>query len=189
MNNRTLLLAGFLIMVLAQLAVPATMIIKKELLLNKATKYKFKTRPVDPNDPFRGKYITLDYEERSVFVDNQDDWEYGDAIFVTINNGADGYAKIENAYREKPDTELDYVSATIGYSFRFDTNQVAVTLPFDRYYMDEGKAQGAEDIYWDLMRDSTRTIYAIVAIKDGESVLKDVMVNDESIKDLVESKY
>ena len=61
-------------------------------------------------------------------------------------------------------------------------------LDFDRYYMDEYKAKPAEDLYRKNNRrnDSLNTTYALVAIKDGEAVLKDVLINEKSIKDHIE---
>lgn len=55
----------FLIFVLVaalQLFIPAQMILKQETILKKGTAYKFKAQPVDPSDPFKGKYINLNYE-------------------------------------------------------------------------------------------------------------------------------
>ena len=52
----------FLAVVLVQLVVPAKMIFDKEVILKTGTIYKFKTQPIDPSDPFRGKYVTLNYE-------------------------------------------------------------------------------------------------------------------------------
>ncbi len=39
-------------MVLAQLYVPASMIFRNERVIREGTAFKFKTAPIDPNDPF-----------------------------------------------------------------------------------------------------------------------------------------
>ena len=52
----------FIVVGLVQLFVPANMILNEETILKSGTVYKFKTRPVDPNDPFKGKYINLNYQ-------------------------------------------------------------------------------------------------------------------------------
>ena len=47
----------FIIVVCAQLFVPSQMIFQQEDVLKTGTAFKFKTQPVDPSDPFKGKYI------------------------------------------------------------------------------------------------------------------------------------
>ena len=59
-NKRNLIL--LLLLVCLQLFVPAKMIYDHEAILNKGKVFKFKTAPVDPSDPIRGKYITLQFE-------------------------------------------------------------------------------------------------------------------------------
>ena len=56
----------FVIVALIQLFVPAQVILQQESVLETGNVYRFKTQPVDPNDPFRGKYITLNYAISSV---------------------------------------------------------------------------------------------------------------------------
>ena len=50
-----LILPLFVLMVVAQIFVPARMIWKQERMLAKGTEFKFLTRTVDPSDPFRGQ--------------------------------------------------------------------------------------------------------------------------------------
>lgn len=45
-----------------QLAIPGYMIFEQNQILTEGTAYKFKTRPIDPYDPFRGRYVTLAFE-------------------------------------------------------------------------------------------------------------------------------
>ena len=53
--------------------------------------------------------------------------------------------------------------------------------------MEETKAKPAEDVYRKAHRDSLpNNIYGLVYIKDGEAVLKDVIINGMSISKYVE---
>ena len=54
--------------------------------------------------------------------------------------------------------------------------------------MEESKAYKAERIYRDGLRDSTKQTYALVSVKKGNAVLRDVLIDDVSIKDIVESQ-
>lgn len=51
--------------------------------------------------------------------------------------------------------------------------------------MEEFKAPEAETIYRESIRDTARLTYALVYIKNGEAVLKDVIVDGLSISDVV----
>ena len=51
--------------------------------------------------------------------------------------------------------------------------------------MNENKASNAEVTYAESMTDEKNKTYALVAVKNGEAVIKDVLINDISVKDLV----
>lgn len=54
MTNKKTLLSVFILVAIVQLYVPAKMILDREDILDTGKEYKFKTEPIDPNDPFRG---------------------------------------------------------------------------------------------------------------------------------------
>ena len=62
--NKSLTIGIFVTVAFLQLLIPIQMITSRERILDKGTLYKFRTRPVDPYDAFRGKYVALsiDYE-------------------------------------------------------------------------------------------------------------------------------
>jgi len=68
MLNKKWILAGFFVLVFVQLFVPFSMIFDQESVKDEGLAFKFKTRPVDPYDMFRGKYITLSYEQNTFLV-------------------------------------------------------------------------------------------------------------------------
>jgi len=57
MTSRNKQILIFALVALAQLYVPAKMVWNQESILEEGTEYKFKTAPVDPNDPFRGNTL------------------------------------------------------------------------------------------------------------------------------------
>lgn len=175
----------FIIVALAQLFIPAKMILDQEDILKTGTVYKFKTRPVDPNDPFRGKYIALNYDINS--AESKDSlWSIKGEIYVYLNKDNLGFAELYKVSKERLDIENDYVIADVSW-YDKNTQKVNFNLPFNRFYMEESKAKPAEDAYRNAQRDSIpNTIYGIVYIKDGNAVLNDVIVNDVSIAKYVE---
>ncbi|GLU42962.1 GDYXXLXY domain-containing protein [Allomuricauda sp. NBRC 101325] len=187
MDKKKTTIALFALVVLAQLFVPAKMIWDQEDVIRTGTEYKFKTAPVDPNDPFRGKYITLSFDHNTVEVEKTEDWHQGDEVYAIISNGKDGFAHIDSIAKEKPLKNQDYLKAEIGFSTGI-SNKVSIDYPFDRFYMEESKAEDAEYTYWSSQRDSTKITYALVSIKNGQAVIKDVMIDGVSIVELVKKE-
>src|SRR5690554_461138 len=75
MDNKKFLFIAFILVAIIQLAVPAKMIWDKENVLKSGKEFKFETAPVDPTDPFRGKYIALNYKENTYSSDDSSTWK------------------------------------------------------------------------------------------------------------------
>lgn len=187
MKNTALLL--FLAMCLIQWFVPISMIFQQEETIQNGQAFKFKTRPIDPNDPFRGKYITLEYEADKISYNSPNDWQVGEPIFVKIKEDNAGFAIIEGLERYAPEDTDDYISTTIKYVYGKNPTTVTINYPFERYYMEESKALKAEHLVRDLARDSTSITYSLVVIHQGKAALEDVLVDGVSIKTAVEDGY
>jgi uncharacterized membrane-anchored protein len=188
MNSKKLLLAAFILVALAQLYIPAKMIIDREEILASGIDFKFRTAPIDPNDPFRGKYINLQYENNVIEIQNEGDWFNGEDIYVVLANDSNGFATIQSVSKTKPSDEVSFVKAKVGFVSDDDPKKLNIYYPFDRFYMEESKAQEAEQVYRESVPDTNQVAYALVKIKDGEAVLKDVLINDVPIRDVVNSE-
>ena len=186
--DKKILIAAFVVLVLVQLFVPARMILNRELVLSEGKVYKFRTAPIDPYDPFRGRYITLRYPENRVGVENENDWQRGENIHVALRVDEEGFARIGNGSREIPASGEGYLKATVKSVSTNGSHQIRITYPFDRYYMEESKAFDAEEVYQDVMGDPEQVAYALVHIKDGVAVLKDVMIDGVSIREIVKAR-
>jgi uncharacterized membrane-anchored protein len=175
----------FVVVALVQLAIPAQMIFKQETVLERGVAYKFKTRPVDPSDPFRGKYITLDFAI-SDFKTKDTLWERNEDILVYLATDSLGYAKIDTISREVlVNNSKDYVKAK-AYWYSNYSKSVSIRFPFNKYYMKETKAYNAELAVRDRQRDSLPdNTHALVYVSEGEAVLDDVIIDNVSIKDYV----
>ena len=183
---KKIILPLFGIMCLAQWIVPGKMIYDSENVIAEGTIYKFKTEPIDPSDPFRGKYITLRFEAEFIEFKDTTDWQSGDEIFVTFTTDSAGFAKAENGYRSAPPGE-SYLRTKVSYVNNYpDDHRIFFQLPFDRFYLEESKASEAERLYWKAQQDSAQVAYGLVSIGPGQAVLTDVMINDRSIVDVVE---
>lgn len=180
--NKTLLILGFIVMVAAQWFVPGQMIIEQEDIIKTGTAYKFRTMPLDPSDPLRGKYITLNFDVRKAKT-NDSIISYNDDLFVYIANDSVGFAKATIASKEKLALNQDYIKVKAGY---FNQDTVSFRVPFNTFYMEESKAYPAETLVRRANRDSLiDNVYGLVYIKEDRAVLENVMIDDEPIKDYV----
>jgi len=169
----------FVFMCLAQLAIPGKMIWDSERVVTEGTLYKFRTQPVDPSDPFRGKYITLNF-----LADHGYDtakWSSGEDVNVVFGTDSAGFATVSQLTRTEP--EGPYLHTTIYYVD--NDSDVHFNIPFTRFYMEESKAMPAEQYYNESTRDSASVCYGLVRIGRGNAVITDVFIDNRSIVDLV----
>lgn len=186
--NKTIPIPAFILMVIIQLYIPVQMIGHKESILAKGKEFKFRTAPIDPTDPFRGKYISLSFNANTFHVANAEDWTQGDPIFVMLGEDEKGFVKINSISKDKPIDDDNYVKASIDYIIADTMSYITVNYPFDRFYMEESKAQGAQDAYTEAALDTNQVAFAVVSIKNGDAVIKDVMIDNVPIKDVVKAR-
>ncbi len=189
MKNKPVVFIVFALMVVAQLGVPAKMIFDQEEVLSSGKEYWFETAPIDPNDPFRGKYITLNYVADRVNISAEEKWTWQEEIYLTFEaNPATGFAEIKDYYREAPEGEENYLKAKVETMNRLyeDTTQqtLYIEFPFERFYMEEAKAPEAEKVYNQSRSDDSQITYAVVSIGQGSASLKNVMINGTPIGEL-----
>jgi uncharacterized membrane-anchored protein len=182
-NKKWLAVLG--IVFLAQLFVPAKMAYNQEDILKTGKLFKFRTEPIDPSDPFRGKYVSLDFANSDYTVKNADKWNKLDFFYAILGTRPDGFAKVVAFSVDKPQ-EGDYVK--VGRQWAFGKNVVHISFPFDRFYMNEHKAPMAEKLYLKatVISHSTdlKPAYAKVYIKNGGTVLDDVIVDGKSLREI-----
>ncbi|AXG73767.1 hypothetical protein DVK85_05770 [Flavobacterium arcticum] len=177
------LFIAFIITAIAQVFVPLKMVYDSEMTERTGTVYKFKTAPIDPQDPFRGKYVRLNYDMSS-YPTNDTTWVHGEPVYVTLKNDNEGFAAIESISHQAPDDGTDYVVAKYRYNAKDNIN---FSLEFDRYYMEESKAPEAETFYrsYNQNAENKKPAYALVAVINGNAVLKDVIIDDIPIREYV----
>lgn len=102
----------FAVIVLAQLYIPASMISSQQAVLTNGAVHKLLTAPLDPYDPFRGRYVSLSFaiEEQKLFVDQFKSFSLPDEIdayqdfvvYVLLAKGEDGFSFVKDVSFEKP---------------------------------------------------------------------------------------
>lgn len=187
MNKKKILVPAFILVVLVQLYFPARMILDREVVLGTGVEFKFRAAPIDPSDPLRGKYITLNFDENTVDIQNDEDWVSGEEIYVLLTTGENGFAKIKSVSRKKPTNGGQFLKAKVNHILN-NSKKMIIDYPFDRYYMEESKAYGAELTYRRSLADTNHVTYALVKVKNGVAALKDVMIDGTSIRDMIKAE-
>lgn len=168
---------------LAQWAIPASIIWRYETVLANGRVFKFQTRPVDPYDAFRGRYVALGFAQESIpWVDATKPPEHGRNMFALIENDTNGFALIKGLALERPQTG-DYFGVKIRYAV--SPTNVIIQLPFDRYYMNEKLAPVAEDAYRKHSRRGQQDAYVTVRVQDGRAVIEDLYVAGRPIREFL----
>ncbi|MDQ3190081.1 MAG: GDYXXLXY domain-containing protein [Bacteroidota bacterium] len=192
MNNKKTILTVFILVALAQIYVPAKMILEREDILKTGKEFKFKTTPIDPSDPFRGKYITLRFDENSIEVNQEEKWERDEPVYLILTTDMEGFVKLQSVKKQKPDDNQDFLKTKVNYLYQKNDStkisELSFDYPFDRFYMEESKAYEAELTYNESIRDTAKVTYALVNIKEGDAVLKDVVINGIPIKKIVKAR-
>lgn len=184
---KKLILPAFALMVLAQWAIPIKMIIDSESVLTSGTEYKFRTEPVDPSDPFRGKYVTLRFNAAQFQTDTSYKFANGEQVYALLSVDSAGFAQIDKLYPYNPsDQGFNILKTKVRYASVYDGKQsVDLDFSFDRFYVEESKAPETERVYWDAQRDSTQVAYALVRLKNGQGIIRELMINDRPILEIV----
>lgn len=185
------LFIAFAAMVLLQLGLPLRTVIQHEWTLRYGETFKFETRPVDPNDPFRGKYVALDFTSLESALSQEQlkalspEPYHGQQVYLIIEKEESGYARAVDITLAPPPDERTYFAATVDqfYTNRQGTVTLRLQYPFDRFYLEESKAPRAELRYRDanLRGNDSTEVYAQVKIRKGIAVLADVLINGQSL--------
>ena len=174
------------VMVAVQLLVPAWMILGRELVLAKGEVYRFQTRPVDPYDAFRGRYVALGFLAGAESVPLAEGTvRRGQRVYVELGRNADGFATLVALHHRRPE---DVASLKVKVLYLEGSGKGAtVSLPFDRYYLPEDVAPEAESAYRELGRGQ-QDAWVDVRVLDGRGVLEELYVAGKPILELVKAQ-
>jgi len=170
-------------MVVAQLAVPFSMIASREQTLQDGTAYKFRCGPVDPYDYFRGRYVALSFPDTRFEEWRGERFERGDRAYALLRVDNEGFATITEV-TSRPPVSGDYLEVqaqTWSYGRPAETG-LQVTLPFNKYFMNEYDAPAAEKAYQTQSR-LEEDVYVVVRLRDGRGVIEGLFIGDLPIEE------
>jgi uncharacterized membrane-anchored protein len=178
--NRNKWLYFFIGMVAFQWFFPVQMVFQKQITISSGNEFLFKIIPVDPIDPLRGRYLALSFEQNTFHLKGQKFYSPPKPLFAEIVTDQEGFAKVAKLHFDfAPKNTADYVSISEYYTSleNGNTSTLHYTFPFSRYYVNEKEAPKLEKEYFEALRDSSKTCFARVFIKDGHAVLKGIEID------------
>lgn len=164
----------FVLVAFAQLAVPGSLVWKREQTLGRGTVWKFRTAPVDPVDAFRGRYVALRFEAETQEISPPADANSGDMVFVTLKTNAEGFAEIYRVFATKPVGD-DFIEAEL--------HGKTISLPFDKYWVTERDAPAAETAYRNLSRRGNQNAYVTVRVFRGDAAIEQLYLDNQPLGD------
>lgn len=183
MINKWYLILLLAILVCIQWIVPMQMVRDSRSTLTSGTEYKFRLAPVDPEDPFRGKYLDLDFDISRVKVATPPYWSPGDKVYVILDEDPDGFARVNRLSGEAPEPGVDFIESRIRSAVGEDSLLVFIEYPLDRYYINEKMAGPIEEFIFENQNDSTRINYAVVRVRSGRALLEEVYIDDVPVSE------
>lgn len=177
---KTLRLAIFALVALAQLAVPASMIWKRQMTLREGRVWKFRTQPVDPVDAVRGRYLSLRFEaegfSNSASIDSR-------PVYLSVKEDADGFAVVDQISATPLRGDNVFKSGRV-----WGGTQKHADFPFNKMWLNEKDARAADAIYAAENRRSKADSYAIVRIKNGDAAIEDLFLGGKPLRDWLHAK-
>lgn len=177
---------------MAQIAVPASMVVQHRQTIATGTAWRFQTAPVDPNDPFRGRYVRLNFaaareavpmaNSGMIYIANDT------RMYAELATDPNGFAHLVRLHEGRP-ASGDYLDVFVRNmqtpDDRKNKNQPAaafVRLPFDRYYLPEDRAQAVEREYAEASRNAQENTYAEVRVLEGHAALISLVLKGSAVR-------
>lgn len=176
----------FVLVALAQLAAPASIVWKRGRTLAYGRVWKFKTEPVDPIDAIRGRYIALRFAAETLegSARKPEQISAESTIYVTLKEDAEGFAQVDQV-SAKPLTGDNVFKAEAWYS---RDNADHVRFSFDRFWVAEEIAPQAEQAYRENSRRGQQNAFVTVRILNGDAALEQLYIDNKPLAEYLRAQ-
>ena len=186
--NQILRAVLFAVMSAAILAVPASQIVKHERVLKQGRAFRFRTRPVDPVDAFRGRYVQLSFDGLTASLPPGLAYRSEADVYARIAE-KDGFAEVASISKDPPKDTPDYVKVELSWWADYPTNRLMrLNVPFSQFFMNEKMAPKAEAAYRSLNRRGATNVWAVVRVLNGKGVIENLMFDGVPAGDYLTNK-
>jgi uncharacterized membrane-anchored protein len=173
---------GVLLAFLVQAGLLGWMVADRALLLMNDNEIRLAVVPVDPRDLFRGDYVILSYEIsqlNNTQLTGDDEFERGDAIYVTLADGGAGLKATEISHAAPANgtfirgtvTNLDDQGACTGVSGCWI---YSATYNLEKFFVPEGTGREIE-----TLRNDQKVSVDVAVASDGRAALKRLLVDGQ----------
>lgn len=169
MKSKKLFFAVFAVVILL---IPLYIILNSEDVLENGHRHKIQLRGYDPFDPFRGKYLRLNFDN-SIPCDST--LKEGENAYVTLEKDSLGFSHFAYAHKLKPKHD-DYLKAEILNMYNGEASIKIYNLT--KYFINEDKAEKAEKIIQKFTTNRPEELYVAIRVLDGEARLEDIFIED-----------
>lgn len=167
----------FLVVALAQLSVPASVLWRRDQTLKHGRVWKFKTAPVDPVDAVRGRYIALRFDAEDVPQAEQSITTA--SVYAVLKTDENGFAKIDHLSSTRVVGDDVIKVETLGWWREIQH----VRFPFNRYWVTEANAPAAEKAYFANSRRGNENAYVTVRVHNGDAGIEDLFIDNQRLTD------
>ncbi len=180
----------FLLIAMAGAAYPVIKIIQYEFPAEPPAIYRFKAGIVDPYDPFRGRYVSLNPLPNEIILKEKKKFKNGAYIYAVLSNDKQGIATVLDLV-QSPVANMnclkirfyDYMNPS-NYKDKTGGMIYRIRLPFDRFYLNENLAPKAEKIVTEITRQNDgECIIKVKIYSDGNYAVEDLEINGRSIRE------
>lgn len=175
MNKLRLII--FILVALAQIAVPASMMWKRQRTLHEGRLWKFRAAPVDPVDAMRGRYLILRFEAEN--FPSAKLLPYRETVYAKLKEDADGFAVVDQV--DMTPTEGDDVVKAEGLGSYEGKGHVKFS--FDRLWVTEANAPAAEKAYTEHSRREKVDAYATVRVMAGDAGIEELYIAGQPLRE------
>lgn len=173
---------AFALTMLVYIGFPLQMINGYENVLAEGEVFRFKPQPIDPSNPFKGRYVSLRFGNLSVYHGGAKElFDYDMPAYVSLKKDEEGFAIPDAIFTQAPE-EGAYVQVVVRH---VQKNKVAFDYPFDEYYMNEKMAPRAEAEVQEFSQRDKEEVYIDVRIKEGKAVIDQLYVKGVPIEDFL----
>jgi len=184
-NSKLFLGIVFGVLCLVQIGAVLFQIMSYEKILKEGETFYFKVLPLDPYDPFRGRYVMLRFANTT---------QAPIAQGQSKENQSLGYAIL--GHQEKLDSvkEITFLKPQMGSFLEVNINEnrqkntssmVYFSLPYDRFYMREDVAPKAEKV---LRTRSGVEVKAKLKVLNGKGIIEELFVGEIPLREFVLSQ-
>ena len=166
------------------------MIAHREYILRYGKEIRMRIAPVDPVDPFSGRYLILSFTDNTCVMPLEKTKQFtnNNKVYAQITVSPDGFAVI-NSITKEPSSEGLYIAATIDYinsNPKIDIQNTAtaqkiaetkepviihISFPFNRYYLNETTASSVEEKFRTVNQS-----WVSLKIRNGEGVISNLHI-------------